>query len=126
LRSGLQLSAIDQFIDGEIFLIIRLTGLSEEEKVSIISRIFSNISKKYDFNFDVQSPDKVFCSEMIFLVFDQVNWMTHKTLGRVTMIPDEIAGSVVVNPRLQFTGLISKDGIIRNPSPALIFRMMDE
>ncbi len=124
LRSGMQLSSTGQFIDGEIFLIIRMDSISETGRKAMVSRLFSQISKKYDFNFDILSPDKIFCSELVFLIFDQVGWLTHKTFGRLTITPDEIAGSVPKNPGMRFAGLVTPAGATVSPPDDLVFRLM--
>ncbi len=126
LRSGMQLSSPGQFIDGEIFLIIRMENISDNERKTMVRRLFSQITKKYDFNFDILSPDKIFCSELVFLVFDQVRWLTHKTFGRLTITPDEIAESVLLNPRMRFAGLLTPAGATVSPPADLVFRLMEK
>jgi len=126
LRSGLQLSDIGHFMDGEIYLVIRLPELTYGRKAAVYRRIYSNMGKRYDFNFDVNSPDRIFCSELVYLVFDHINWLTHKTWGRNTITPDEIARSVPLNPGMQFTGLITPSGITAFPADDEIFRLMEE
>ena len=48
------------------------------------------IGKDYDFNFDVETLDKIVCSELIYLVFGNVVWPTKYQLMRNTISPDNV------------------------------------
>ena len=52
---------------------------------------FRQLGKKYDFNFDVDTTDKIVCSELAYISFPSVDWPTEKTLGRHSISPDNVA-----------------------------------
>ena len=54
-------------------------------------RAFRQLGKEYDFNFDVETIDKIVCSELVYQVFTDVKWPTEKALGRYTISPDNVA-----------------------------------
>jgi hypothetical protein len=49
------------------------------------------LGKKYDFNFDVNTTDKIVCSELAYVSFPSIDWPTQKTLGRYNISPDNVA-----------------------------------
>jgi len=55
-----------------------------------ISRGIDQLGKDYDFNFDVETLDKIVCSELIYIVFGQVHWNTEYDIGRPTISPDNV------------------------------------
>ncbi|MCM8528789.1 MAG: hypothetical protein NE327_19860, partial [Lentisphaeraceae bacterium] len=54
-------------------------------------RSFRQLGKEYDFNFDVETIDKIVCSELVYQVFTDIKWPTEKALGRHTISPDNVA-----------------------------------
>ena len=52
---------------------------------------FRQLGKEYDFNFDVNTTEKIVCSELAYVCFPQIDWPTEKTAGRHTISPDNIA-----------------------------------
>jgi len=52
---------------------------------------FRQVGKKYDFNFDVNTTDKIVCSELAYVSFPTIDWPTEKTLGRYNISPDNVA-----------------------------------
>ena len=52
---------------------------------------FRQIGKKYDFNFDVNTTDKIVCSELAYVSFPAFDWPTEAVLGRHSISPDNVA-----------------------------------
>jgi hypothetical protein len=52
---------------------------------------FRQLGKKYDFNFDVDTTDKIVCSELAYISFPSMDWPTEETLGRHSISPDNVA-----------------------------------
>jgi hypothetical protein len=75
------------------FMLIRKEdGLSSPDLlIDQITRGMDQMGKPYDFNFDVQTLDKIVCSELIYIVFGNVHWPTKYRFGRSTIAPDDIA-----------------------------------
>ena len=88
LRDGVQLNTFEKFMDVDDVAILRAKNLNHKE-VGI--RAFRQLGKEYDFNFDVESIDKIVCSELVYQVFTDVKWPTEKALGRHTISPDNVA-----------------------------------
>lgn len=94
LRSGVQLSTLDEFMNIDDFVILR--PIFEDETKETLTKealimAFRQLGKKYDFNFDVNTTDKIVCSELAYVSFPTIDWPTEKTLGRHNISPDNVA-----------------------------------
>ncbi len=93
LRGGVQLSSLKEFMNIDDFAILRpifSDDINEKEKESLLLA-FRQIGKEYDFNFDVNTTEKIVCSELAYVCFPQIDWPTEKTVGRHTISPDNVA-----------------------------------
>lgn len=94
LRSGVQLSTLDEFMNIDDFVILRPIFKGENNKPlskEALLMAFRQLGKKYDFNFDVNTTDKIVCSELAYVSFPSIDWPTEKTLGRHNISPDNVA-----------------------------------
>lgn len=126
LRSGVKLSPPELFGDGNLYLVLRPEALGPQEKNRILGRLLSHLGKEYDFNFDLRYSDRIFCSELIYLAFDTFGWETRKTWGRVTLSPDEILTGSPCRPVLKPVVLVTREGILSDPSPEMLRRILEE
>jgi hypothetical protein len=94
LRSGVQLSSLEDFMNIDDFAILRPI-FSEEKDYALrkeaLLMAFRQLGKEYDFNFDVNTTDKIVCSELAYVSFPSMDWPTEKTLGRHNISPDNVA-----------------------------------
>ena len=91
LRPGVQINTFDHFLDIDDLLIVRDRNLNDDQRREFIVRAFAQIGKEYDFNFDVETDNKIVCSEIAYVVFHDIQWPTEKSLGRYTISPDNVA-----------------------------------
>lgn len=94
LRSGVQLSTLEHFMNIDDFAILRpifKEGNEEALTNEALIMAFRQLGKKYDFNFDVNTTDKIVCSELAYISFPSIDWPTAKTLGRYSISPDNVA-----------------------------------
>ncbi len=91
LRTGVQVSSLGEFLNVDDVAIFRPQGLSPEEKYASLIRGFKQVGKQYDFNFEVETIDKITCSELPYHVFPDIPWETEETLGQHTISPDQVA-----------------------------------
>jgi hypothetical protein len=93
VRSGVHLNTVQGFMNIDTFMLIRKEdGLSSPDiMIDQITRGMDQMGKPYDFNFDVQTLDKIVCSELIYIIFGNVHWPTKYRFGRSTITPDDIA-----------------------------------
>jgi hypothetical protein len=91
LRSGVEINTIAHFLNIDDLGVLRHETLSGEKRKEVILLALRQIGKSYDFNFDAETTNKVFCSKLVYLAYGDLQWPTSRILGRVTVSPDNIA-----------------------------------
>jgi len=91
LRDGVQLSPLARFLNIDDLGVLRDEKLSDDERREIIRRSLRQVGKAYDFNFDVETADRIVCSELVYQVYTGLKWPTDRTAGRWTISPDQVA-----------------------------------
>ena len=94
LRNGVQLNTLDEFMNVDDIAILRPVfdeGGKNELMQEALLLAFRQLGKKYDFNFDVNTTDKIVCSELAYISYPSIDWPTEKTLGRHSISPDNVA-----------------------------------
>lgn len=118
LRPGVRSASLEEWMNIDEILVLRhptIFNAESEEIHRMYSRIMRQIGKKYDFNFDVTTTDKVVCSELVYHAFGKINWPTKYIMGRATISPDDVAQVVLYkNTPIKF------DSYIFSPSKGVI------
>jgi uncharacterized protein YycO len=92
LRTGTQLNPLSHFMNIDDLGVIRSRQpLTEAEMRDTIILALRQIGKEYDFNFDVETTDKIVCSQLVYLAYNKIQWPTESVVGRYTISPDNIA-----------------------------------
>ena len=94
LRNGVQLNTLEHFMNVDDIAILRPVFDADKKDELVEEALlmaFRQLGKKYDFNFDVNTTDKIVCSELAYISFPSMNWPTEKTLGRHSISPDNVA-----------------------------------
>ena len=93
VRSGLRLNTLENFLNIDEMVIMRKSDALDSVDLIIeqLTRGLDQLGKKYDFNFDISTIDKIVCSELIYMVYGAVKWPTVYRLGRPTVTPDDIS-----------------------------------
>lgn len=94
LRPGVQYNTFRHFLDIDDLGVIRPKNLSKDQKYESMVNAFRQLGKKYDFNFDVETDERIVCSELAYVTFPDEQWPTDKALGRYTISPDHVAFKV--------------------------------
>lgn len=125
LRGGVTLSTLDEFMNIDDLGILRLKR--DTKKTDVIQSILlalRQVGKEYDFNFDIESTDKIVCSELIYVAFTSINWPTENMLGRYTISPDNIAIKSLQNGPLDLIMLIHDGELISTQANQLMARLL--
>lgn len=101
LRTGVELNTLAQFLNVDDLALVRKKDLTEEELRQRLLLAFRQIGKEYDFNFDVETTDKIVCSELVYTVYLDMQWPTENALGRYTISPDNVASKALAGGPLQ-------------------------
>jgi len=101
LRSGVEMNNLEHFLNIDSIGILRKPGLDRESRARTIIQALRQVGKPYDFNFDVESKERVYCSKLVYLSYSGIDWPTKKSLGRTTFTPDDVAVKAVPGGDLQ-------------------------
>ncbi len=101
LRPGVEINSLEHFLDIDDLLVLRDPHMTYEQSREFVIRAFEQLGKDYDFNFDVETDSKIVCSEIVYVVFHDIDWPTKKALGRYTISPDNVASKAVDDKMLE-------------------------
>lgn len=95
LRSGVKMNTLAHFINVDDLALLHRSSMSDSERAEVILQALRQVGKAYDFNFDVESTDRIVCSELVYHAYGDINWPTARHLGRATISPDNVAVEAV-------------------------------
>lgn len=95
LRSGVETNPLSHFLNIDDLGVLRHETLSNERRAEIILLTLRQVGKPYDFNFDAETTNRVFCSKLVYLAYGDLQWPTSRIMGRVTVSPDNIAARAI-------------------------------
>lgn len=101
LRSGVEMNSLEHFLNIDSIGILRKPDLSREARATTVIQALRQVGKPYDFNFDVESKGRVYCSKLVYLSYSGIDWPTRRSLGRTTFTPDDVAVRVSKDGPLQ-------------------------
>ena len=78
------------------------------------------MGKSYDFNFDIESSDKVNCTELIYLAFDFIDWKVRYFMDRYTLFPDDLLLTALDNNNFEIPALLKNGELLVKPDSAYI------
>lgn len=91
LRGGVKMNTLAHFVNVDDLAVLRPRTSKPEERVEVVLQALRQVGKAYDFNFDVESTDRIVCSELVYHAYGDIRWPTARHLGRSTVSPDNIA-----------------------------------
>lgn len=101
LRSGVEMNTLEHFFNIDSFGALRKPGIDRENRARTVIQALRQVGKPYDFNFDVESKGRVYCSKLVYLSYSGVEWPTKRSLGRTTFTPDDVAIKAAKDGTLQ-------------------------
>ncbi|MFZ2267440.1 MAG: YiiX/YebB-like N1pC/P60 family cysteine hydrolase [Azonexus sp.] len=109
LRAGVKMNTLAHFLNIDDLALLRPKQLTDAERVEVVLQTLRQVGKAYDFNFDVESTDRIVCSELVYHAYGDVRWPTARHLGRVTISPDNVAIEAIGEGSFDI-GLLYHDG----------------
>ncbi len=91
LRSGVEMNTLEHFLNIDSVGVLRRVEQTPKDRASIVIQALRQVGKPYDFNFDVESKGRVYCSKLVYLSYSGIDWPTKKSMGRTTFTPDDVA-----------------------------------
>ena len=116
LRNGVVLNTFAHFLNVDDLAVLRPAQPDQATQAARVLRAFRQLGKAYDFNFDVESTDRIVCSELIYQVYTEITWPTSKQLGRATISPDQVAQRALPGGPLRVV-LLAEDGRVVETEP---------
>jgi len=98
LRSGVQLNSLGHFLNVDDVAVLRHDTLEPEQKAEAILQALRQMGKRYDFNFDVETRDRLGCAELLYHAYGHIDWPTRRRLGRSVIIPDDVVARALDGP----------------------------
>jgi hypothetical protein len=90
LREGVVLNTVEHFMNVDDLAIVRNLEMPFDKQKIYMLNSFRQLGKEYDFSFDVETLNKIVCSELVYQVFTDEPWRTAEALGRATISPDSV------------------------------------
>ena len=110
LRDGIQLNTIEHFINVDDLAIMHDHTESDTAKAERIILTLRQLGKEYDFNFDIETSDKIVCSELVYTTSIQIDWETEELVGIHTISPDNVAKKSIEASSIFDITLLYHDG----------------
>lgn len=124
LREGVCLNTLNHFLNIDDIAVIRPNITTNQLRERIILSL-RQVGKDYDFNFDVETTDKIVCSELIYTVYLNIDWQTEKMLGRFTISPDNVAKKTFdKNSKLKLITFYHDGNLVTNEPLKLMRKLM--
>jgi uncharacterized protein YycO len=91
LRDGVQVNPLAHFLNIDDLAVLRTNDGDADARKTAVILALRQVGKTYDFNFDVETTDRIVCSELVYLAYPRVPWDTQRMAGRYTISPDAVA-----------------------------------
>lgn len=91
LRAGVKMNTLAHFLNIDDLAVLRPRRIDSGARAEAVLQTLRQVGKAYDFNFDVESTDRIVCSELVYHAYGDVRWPTRRQFGRVTISPDNVA-----------------------------------
>lgn len=124
LRNGVVLNSFSHFLNVDDLAVLRPSQPDRAVQAARVLRAFRQLGKAYDFNFDVESTDRIVCSELIYQVYTEMPWPTSKQLGRATISPDQIAQRALPGGPLRVVLLVENGRLVETEPGARMLALL--
>ena len=119
LRSGVELNPLAHFLNIDDLAVLRRAETPPETRAAAVLQALRQIGKDYDFNFNAETTERIFCSKLVYLAHGDIDWPTSRMLGRFTVSPDDIAQRSLDGGPLAIVLLYHDGKPVEDPLPAM-------
>lgn len=88
LGPGVVMNRVQDIMNVNDLAVARKKNLTKKERGELVLRTLAQIGKKYDFNLDIESAETIICSELVYLVYEDVDFELTRMLGHWSITPD--------------------------------------
>jgi hypothetical protein len=126
-RTGTHLKDLRTFMNVDEFAILKLKNLDTKPR-EYVEKLYTvalgQLGKAYDFNFDVETTDKIVCSELLYQSFGEITWPTEVYLNRFTISPDNVTSlALYKNSPIELTYYVAQ---VKKDISDLRYKTMDD
>jgi len=118
LRGGVQLNSLRHFLNIDDIAVLRKPQPQPYEKAQAVLQALREVGKGYDFNYDLQTRDRLGCAELVYHAYGGVDWPTRRRLGRFAIVPDDIAARALDGGPLEVVSLYVDGARVGEDHPA--------
>lgn len=126
LRDGTKMNTLEHFLNIDDLVVLRKKNLTDQHKKKIIELTLRQVGKPYDFNYDVETTDKIVCSQLVYLAYTDIDWPTDSLIGRYTISPDNIAQKALHDGELEIVLLYSEGKQVTGDVITFMRTLMDK
>ncbi|MDR0528467.1 MAG: hypothetical protein LBG69_02480 [Zoogloeaceae bacterium] len=119
LRSGVEMNTLAHFMNIDDFAALRRAEMTDETRAAVILQTLRQVGKSYDFNFNAETTDRIFCSKLVYLAYGDMDWPVSKMLGRYTISPDDVARRALSGGPLSIVALYHDGAPVDAPLSAM-------
>jgi len=107
---GVHLSPPRVTLNADRVLVVRPRGLSTKRKREALADFFDAVGGRFDFHFDAETPDCLFCIELVQKVIPEIALPLREAYGRKVIVPDDLARNVAQGrPPVSFVTYVRGD-----------------
>ncbi len=124
LRSGVELNSLGHFLNVDDLAVLRPVTQTAAQQAETVLQALRQMGKRYDFNFDVETRDRLSCAELVYHAYGRLDWPTRRQLGRAVITPDDIAGRALGGGPLAVIDLYTDGERTRGDPGLMLARLM--
>ena len=125
LRAGVKMNSLAHFLNVDDVAVLRQSDLADDRRAEVILQTLRQVGKAYDFNFDVESTDRIVCSELVYHAYGDIAWPVARHLGRATISPDNVAVAATGNGPFEVVVLFHDGGAVPDELRQAMARLLN-
>ncbi|MDR3087802.1 MAG: hypothetical protein LBU45_07625 [Azoarcus sp.] len=124
LRNGVTTNTLNHFLNIDDLAVLRHINQTDKTRAESILQTLRQIGKGYDYNFDAETTERIYCSKLVYLVYGEVQWPTSRMLGRYTVAPDDIASEATKGDPIEIIMLYQDGKRITGALPKVMTKLL--
>ncbi len=126
LRSGVELNSLGHFLNVDDLAVLRPVKQTAAQQAETVLQALRQMGKRYDFNFDAETRDRLSCAELVYHAYGRIDWPTRRQLGRAVITPDDIAGRALAGGPLAVVDLYKDGERVPDAPGQMLARLMQD
>ena len=107
---GIDLRTLESAMDIDSFVMITKNDISDAERKEKVLLGVKQIGKAFDYNFNAQDFEKLVCSEVVMVVYNEIEFKLNPKAGLYLITPNNVALKAFANDPIFSVSLLYNDG----------------